>query len=97
MTGNAQEKMKKVIFSTSSEIVDEKIPIHEYMKENLSPTTFFHERYFTWDNAKIIQLENGEPCSRPGCRNHISHPCEKCGRFGAHGKATVVEEKGKKP
>ncbi len=21
-----------------------------------------------------------EPCNHPGCRNHVSHPCEGCGR-----------------
>ena len=29
--------------------------------------------------------EDGIPCSHPGCLNHISHPCERCGRIG--GKA----------
>ncbi|MCK5016518.1 MAG: hypothetical protein KAS32_05530 [Candidatus Peribacteraceae bacterium] len=24
----------------------------------------------------------GEPCDHPGCLNHISHPCEGCGRVG---------------
>jgi len=23
---------------------------------------------------------DGEPCSHPGCLNHITHPCERCGR-----------------
>jgi hypothetical protein len=23
---------------------------------------------------------DGEPCSHPGCRNHVTHPCEGCGR-----------------
>lgn len=23
------------------------------------------------------------PCGHKGCINHISHPCENCGRFGA--------------
>ena len=25
-------------------------------------------------------MREGEPCSRKGCLNHISHPCEGCGR-----------------
>lgn len=25
-------------------------------------------------------LRDGEPCSHRGCLNHISHPCEGCGR-----------------
>lgn len=23
----------------------------------------------------------GEPCAHPGCLNHVSHPCEGCGRI----------------
>jgi len=36
----------------------------------------------------LKQYEDGEPCSHPGCRNHWSHPCEGCGRYGARGEAT---------
>ena len=24
----------------------------------------------------------GVPCNHPGCLNHITHPCEGCGRYG---------------
>jgi len=27
-------------------------------------------------------MREGEPCSHQGCLNHISHPCEGCGRIG---------------
>jgi len=27
----------------------------------------------------------GIPCTHPGCINHITHPCEKCGRIKAQG------------
>ena len=27
-------------------------------------------------------LKDGEPCGHAGCLNHISHPCEGCGRIG---------------
>ena len=27
-------------------------------------------------------MRDGEPCSHKGCLNHISHPCEGCGRVG---------------
>lgn len=30
----------------------------------------------------MIGLPDGMPCSHPGCLNHISHPCEGCGRIG---------------
>lgn len=26
------------------------------------------------------RLKDGEPCDHPGCLNHVSHPCEGCGR-----------------
>lgn len=29
--------------------------------------------------------EDGQPCKHHGCKNHISHPCEGCGRTGARG------------
>ena len=32
-------------------------------------------------------MRDGEPCSHRGCLNHISHPCEVCGRIG--GQRTV--------
>ena len=31
-------------------------------------------------------LPDGVPCGHAGCLNHISHPCEGCGRVG--GKRT---------
>ncbi len=27
-----------------------------------------------------MELENGVPCNHPGCLNHVTHPCERCGR-----------------
>jgi hypothetical protein len=30
---------------------------------------------------QIRILKDGEPCDHPGCRGHISHPCEVCGRI----------------
>lgn len=32
-----------------------------------------------------ILFNDGEPCHHLGCRSHISHPCEGCGRIGAQG------------
>jgi hypothetical protein len=31
-------------------------------------------------------LKDGEPCQHPGCANHVTHPCECCGRTQARGK-----------
>lgn len=30
----------------------------------------------------MSKYKNGEPCSHPGCLNHLTHPCEVCGRIG---------------
>lgn len=29
-----------------------------------------------------VFYEDGVPCS-PGCMSHVTHPCERCGRYGA--------------
>jgi hypothetical protein len=34
-------------------------------------------------------LKDGEPCS-PGCINHVTHPCEKCGRIQGREKKHVL-------
>ena len=31
-------------------------------------------------------LRDGEPCSHPGCLQHVSHPCDGCGRIGGFSK-----------
>ncbi|MCK5613812.1 hypothetical protein KAR91_68745 [Candidatus Pacearchaeota archaeon] len=30
--------------------------------------------------------KDGEPCSHPGCRGHLKHPCERCFRIAAWGE-----------
>jgi len=35
----------------------------------------------------VEPLEDGEPCGHPGCLNHVTHPCEGCGRIA--GKAPL--------
>jgi hypothetical protein len=29
-----------------------------------------------------IKYNDGVPCGHPGCLNHVTHPCEGCGRVG---------------
>ena len=31
---------------------------------------------------KFQELKPGQPCG-PGCANHVTHPCERCGRYRA--------------
>lgn len=38
--------------------------------------------------AEWTPLKDGEPCWHKGCLNHISHPCEKCGRIAGSSKLT---------
>lgn len=33
-------------------------------------------------------VESGEPCNHRGCLNHVSHPCEGCGRTAGCGDYT---------
>ena len=40
----------------------------------------------------VIVLKDGEPCNHKGCLNHISHPCEGCGRISGEGKRMVKDE-----
>ena len=35
---------------------------------------------------KGIVYGDGEPCHHPGCKSHVSHPCEGCGRVMAQGE-----------
>jgi hypothetical protein len=37
-----------------------------------------------------MELKDGVPCEHPGCANHVTHPCEGCGRIGASSKLTAV-------
>lgn len=30
------------------------------------------------------KLIDGEPCDHRGCLNHVTHPCEGCGRIVGH-------------
>lgn len=32
-----------------------------------------------------------EPCSHPGCKSHVSHPCEGCGRMWSPNRETPLE------
>jgi hypothetical protein len=45
---------------------------------------------------QIHKLRVGEPCSHRGCLNHISHPCEGCGRIagGLMDKPETPREEG---
>lgn len=42
-----------------------------------------HYKEMVWDSD--ILFKSGEPCDHPGCLNHITHPCEGCGRVAGEG------------
>ena len=33
------------------------------------------------------KLKDGVPCDHKGCLNHVTHPCEGCGRVGGRSKS----------
>lgn len=39
--------------------------------------------------ASEVAFGDGEPCMITGCRHHVKHPCEMCGRYQARGEAKV--------
>jgi hypothetical protein len=38
-----------------------------------------------------MRFKDGQPCSHPGCLNHISHPCEICGRINGRYEKVKLE------
>jgi hypothetical protein len=41
---------------------------------------------------RVRYLKDGEPCGAT-CLNHVSHPCDDCGRLGARGEAAPLYDK----
>lgn len=41
------------------------------------------------EDYSVITIPDGVECEHRGCKNHISHPCEGCGRKGAVGVAYI--------
>ena len=39
-----------------------------------------------------ITYKSGQECSM-GCGHHVTHRCEKCGRYAAQGEVTLLEPK----
>lgn len=37
------------------------------------------------DVTMVVVYEDGQPCNHKGCLNHITHPCEGCGRIAGQG------------
>lgn len=52
------------------------------------PSNAFSQNFTHLDQNNYLEIlyNDGEPCDHPGCRAHLTHPCEKCGRIGARGK-----------
>lgn len=54
-----------------------------------------YKRVFKVKKMKIlpkpikIQYKDREPCS-VGCLNHVTHPCEKCGRLQGKGNYYIL-------
>jgi len=38
------------------------------------------------DKLNCADYKDGQPCAHPGCLNHVTHPCEGCGRVAGRSK-----------
>ena len=45
------------------------------------------DRIFPITMENIHLYKDGEPCTHKGCKHHVKHPCEGCGRIMASGEA----------
>jgi len=63
---------------------------HLLISERVTGTPFFTIKEVGWGTkwkaVDAIPMEkrkfkDGEPCNHPGCLNHVTHPCEGCGRI----------------
>jgi hypothetical protein len=70
--------------------IKQKNPLEQWSKQDLErlkdkePCRYL-DQYLL---GKFEPLKDGEECEHKGCRNHISHPCDNCGRIGASYKLT---------
>jgi hypothetical protein len=44
------------------------------------------------EHPKVI-YKDGEPCNHRGCLNHVTHPCEVCGRISGIGESRFKIQK----
>lgn len=68
-----KEPYEKLMYNSNGYFYDEKGKPQDWSSEH-----WMNEDY------KIvgIPLKDGESCGHKGCLNHITQPCEKCGRIG---------------
>lgn len=58
-------------------------PRHVAVPVDIKPVDIKYEWInLGYDYDLIRKLEPGQPCG-PGCANHVTHPCERCGRYQA--------------
>lgn len=55
--------------------------------ENINLIDLFYK------HIKTIKVKDGEPCPHRGCLNHVTHPCEVCGRINGKGNVIVWNKK----
>jgi hypothetical protein len=49
-----------------------------------------NQRFWNALAETVQQLWDSEPCSHPGCLNHVTHPCEGCGRIAGKARPTPL-------
>ena len=53
------------------------------------PRTITGVDFSTGSDYSVKTIPDGIECGHRGCRYHILHECEGCGRTGAKGKAFI--------
>ena len=57
-------------------------PIDKDGNKMVHPSHTSQKIWADWiKNLPLAPLPDGIPCSHPGCLNHVTHPCEGCGRI----------------
>jgi hypothetical protein len=89
---SAEEKLSSILvnfeYYSAKQAIDEIIDIVgcddliEYVSSRKGDEQF-DTGFHTW-------YEDGEECSL-GCKSHMTHPCERCGRIGAMGKSKIMK------
>ena len=60
--------------------------LNEYWRCNNCGNWMINPDQSSVSTAQEPSRKDGEPCSHTGCRNHITHPCERCFRIAARGE-----------
>jgi len=66
------------------------------MRSNINKLVYFGIDYSFSKSMTMVTIPKGVGCGHAGCLNHISHPCEYCGRKNGKGIANIMVNVGEK-